>query len=250
MRAVGQTDKGKVRTNNEDRVAIITNQTGQQLFVVADGMGGHRAGQIASELTVSYLTTYFEKLMIRMDDDQAQRWLGQTLQLINEKLFQEGELNPDLKGMGTTIVCAIDIDEDTLAIAHVGDSRAYIVNEKEFKQITEDHSLVQELVKKGEISNEEAKIHPRRNIVLRSLGVSGFVKVECQIIEKESKDILLLCSDGLNDALTEQEMITLLTSKLTIEDKVKKLIDAANTHGGQDNISVIIAVSEKGGDEL
>lgn len=89
MRAVGQTDKGKVRTNNEDRVAIITNQTGQQLFVVADGMGGHRAGQIASELTVSYLTTYFEKLMIRMDDDQAQRWLGQTLQLINEKLFKK-----------------------------------------------------------------------------------------------------------------------------------------------------------------
>lgn len=241
MRVVAQTDKGKVRPNNEDRVAIITNPTNQQLFVVADGMGGHRAGQIASELAISYLTTQFEKLMIRMDEDQAQRWLRQTIQRVNDNVLQAGAVNETLNGMGATIVCAIDIDEKTLVVAHVGDSRAYLVNHQTMTQLTEDHSLVAMLMKKGELTIDEAKIHPRRNVVLRSLGMDGFVEVDCQLVYKRVDERVLLCSDGLTNKVSDDDIRAIVMSEASLSQKAATLIQQANDNGGNDNISVIIA---------
>jgi PPM family protein phosphatase len=239
MRVAFQTDIGKIRPHNEDSGGVFVNKDGDYLAVVADGMGGHRAGDVASEMTITYLKNMWEETTNISSPDIAEQWLKEHVAKINETLFQHSLHNDECQGMGTTIVGAI-CTKQFVTVGHIGDSRCYLLNSYGFQQITEDHSLVNELVKTGQISKEDAEYHPRKNVLLRALGTEKQVKLDIKSLVLEENDMLLLCSDGLSNKVSEQAMIDILTSKQSIEDKAQALIDLANEHGGEDNITLAI----------
>lgn len=244
-----RTDIGQKRKNNEDAVGVYYNQEDIPLAIVADGMGGHQAGDVASQMLVQNLGEAWEIETVT-EQDVILQWLLKKIQLENEKIFEQGEQNISLSGMGTTIVAVVPIG-NKLLLAHVGDSRAYLFSNGEFKQVTEDHSLVNELVKSGEITKEQALVHPRRNVLVRSIGMPGVVEIDVVDIDWQSKDILLLCSDGLTNMLSDEEIANILQSEITLEQKLDMLINLANEAGGRDNITVLIMVNqEDGGEQL
>lgn len=244
-----RTDIGQKRKNNEDAVGVYYNQEDIPLAIVADGMGGHQAGDVASQMLVQNLGEAWEIETVT-EQDVILQWLLKKIQLENEKIFEQGEQNISLSGMGTTIVAVVPIG-NKLLLAHVGDSRAYLFSNGEFKQVTEDHSLVNELVKSGEITKEQAVVHPRRNVLVRSIGMPGVVEIDVVDIDWQSKDILLLCSDGLTNMLSDEEIANILQSEITLEQKLDMLIHLANEAGGRDNITVLIMVNqEDGGEQL
>jgi PPM family protein phosphatase len=239
MKVAFQTDIGKIRPHNEDCGGIFVNKDGDYLAVVADGMGGHRAGDVASEMTITYLKNAWEEASNISSPDIAEQWLKEHVAKINETLFEYSLHNDECQGMGTTIVSAI-CTKQFATIGHIGDSRCYLLNSHGFQQVTEDHSFVNELVKTGQISKEDAEHHPRRNILLRALGTEKQVKMDIKTLILEDKDMLLLCSDGLSNKVSEQAMTDILTSEQSIEEKAKLLVDLANKHGGEDNITLAI----------
>ncbi|GHH96512.1 Stp1/IreP family PP2C-type Ser/Thr phosphatase [Neobacillus kokaensis] len=240
MKAVFKTDKGKVRLHNEDAGGIFVNQDGSRLAIVADGMGGHRAGDVASEMSVSHLKQEWEAAKGIITADAAEKWLEDQITAVNYKLLEHASNNSECDGMGTTIVAAITTDRFA-TLANIGDSRGYILNETGFKQITEDHSLVNELVRTGQISKEDAEHHPRKNVLLRALGTEKVVEIDIATIIFEEGDILLLCSDGLSNKVTEKEMSEILLNEDSLDDKAGTLIKLANDNGGEDNITLVIA---------
>lgn len=233
------TDKGKVRQHNEDNGAIVFNQNGQRLAIVADGMGGHRAGDVASSLTVEKLTELWEKTVAIETADEAEKWLKTNILHVNHYVLEYATNHPECEGMGTTIIAVIST-ENFSTIAHVGDSRCYLFNEIGFKQITEDHSLVNELVRLGQISKEDAEHHPRKNVVLRALGTDEVVEIDLITIIFEEGDMILICSDGLSNKVSVQFMTEVMKKNDTLEWKATSLIQAANENGGEDNITVVI----------
>jgi PPM family protein phosphatase len=239
MKVAFQTDIGKLRPHNEDCGGIFLNKDGDYLAVVADGMGGHRAGDVASRMTITYLKKAWEETTNISSPQIAEQWLTQHVAKINEELFEHALNHDECQGMGTTIVSAI-CTKQFVTVGHIGDSRCYVFNAHGFQQITEDHSLVNELVKTGQISKEDAEYHPRKNVLLRALGTEMRVKMDIQSLVLEENDILLLCSDGLSNKVSEQAMIDILTSEQSIEIKAQMLIDLANEHGGEDNITLAI----------
>ncbi len=239
MKTVFYTDKGKVRQLNEDSVGVFVNQHGDHLAVVADGMGGHRAGDVASQLTTSMLKELWEKTERFHTADEAEIWLSTTIDHINNEVFSYSQSHSECEGMGTTLVGAI-CTSLFATIVNIGDSRGYILNENGFHQLTEDHTLVNELVRSGEISKEDAEHHPRKNVILRAIGTEAAISMDIKTIMFEDEDILLLCSDGLSNKVTEQEMKEILLNPLSLESKGEKLIHLANENGGEDNITVII----------
>ncbi|RIW36362.1 Stp1/IreP family PP2C-type Ser/Thr phosphatase [Bacillus salacetis] len=239
MKSVHYTDKGKVRQHNEDSVGVFSNKEGDCLAVVADGMGGHRAGDVASSMTINK----FEELWVSEGKftkaEQAEKWLQDKITEINLNVFNHSQTNIECEGMGTTVVAAI-CTENFATVVNIGDSRGYILNESGFSQLTEDHSLVNELVRSGQISKEDAEHHPRKNVLLRALGTEEKVEMDTRTIIFEEDDILLLCSDGLSNKVSENEMKDILSRSEDLDEAGQRFITIANENGGEDNITLAI----------
>lgn len=240
---------GRVRETNQDFVKVFKNQSNIIMGIVCDGMGGHQGGDVASTMAVSHLGHNFSKTDFT-DPELAQKWLTVQLKLENEIILETADRFSDLNGMGTTVVLAVAFDEKIL-IAHLGDSRAYLYGSNDFKQITQDHSLVNELVKMGEITEQQARNHPQKNIITETLGVSSTINPEFDNLEVHAGDIFLLCTDGLTNSLTDPQIQQILATKnLTLKERCNKLINEANRLGGGDNITVcLLAYVEKEDDK-
>jgi serine/threonine protein phosphatase PrpC len=227
MKAAGRTDRGKVRELNEDTFGY-----NDCLFVVADGMGGHQAGEVASAIAVETIL----KANLTGDITAA---LKKTLALANQTIFAQAEKNTQLTGMGTT-VAVLYLDNNLAYVTNIGDSRVYYLSNNKLNQLTSDHSLVNELVKNGEITVEEAKSHPQRNILTQALGSNDTLDPEIIKLEINKGDKFLLCSDGLTSSVSETLIEELISQKIDPEIIVDQLINSANEFGGADNITVVL----------
>lgn len=234
------TDQGKVRQHNEDAGGVFRNLDQQELSVVADGMGGHRAGDVASKMVKDYLSQKWEKTKQILSRDDAQIWLKEVVIEANEKVFQYAENNPECSGMGTTVI-AVMFASDFVAIAHIGDSRCYRFHNHELLQITDDHSLVNELVRTGQISREDAAFHPRKNVLIKALGTDLSVEPDILIAEWEEKDRLLICSDGLTNKISDKELALYLEKEDCLDNIGQELVSLANERGGEDNITLVLS---------
>lgn len=245
------TDIGKLRPHNEDNGGIFVHPKNEQqlLAIVADGMGGHNAGDVASKMTSELFKEAWETREPFSNPTEAEQWLVETIEQINAKVFTHAKENKDCQGMGTTVVAAI-LTADFITFAHIGDSRGYLFNKSGFVQKTVDHSLVNELVRTGQITDEEAEHHPRKNVLLRALGTEECISVDCITINWEQGNYVLLCSDGLSNKISQVEMAELLSEEGQVGDKVTKLVQTANERGGEDNITVaVIYYSEDGSED-
>lgn len=244
------TDQGLIRSQNEDYGGIFYNTNGQVLSVVADGMGGHKAGDVASKMAVSLLKDIWEKSNEFTSPDKVEQWLSGAIISLNESIYRFAMDKEAYEGMGTTAVITV-IAKDFFTVAHIGDSRCYLLNENGFNQITEDHSLVNELVRTGQITKGDAGHHPRKNIVLKALGTEQHVEADIRTLGWERGNKLLLCSDGLTDKVIDDDLRELMESDINIKKIGQKMINLANEYGGEDNISLIIInhkQTEKEGD--
>ncbi|MDT8859076.1 Stp1/IreP family PP2C-type Ser/Thr phosphatase [Alkalihalobacillus sp. MEB130] len=233
-----RTDVGKIRAHNEDSGGVFKNDIGV-LAVVADGMGGHRAGDVASAMTTTYLQDVWGEVEEMATVVDAEKWLIEQFEQINEHLYAHAEKHSECRGMGTTLVVAL-CTEEFISIAHIGDSRAYIYNEFGFQLKTSDHSLVQELVRNGQISEEEAEHHPRRNVLLQALGTEREIKIDVTTLQVEEEQHVLLCSDGLTNKVNHDELKAHLEGAGELSIKAEKLVHLANERGGEDNITVAL----------
>lgn len=236
MKSYYLTDVGKVRSHNEDSVLIIENTSGETLMLVCDGMGGHRAGEVASSLAVTHFGKRFQKLSSVGSKLDAVNWLNDNISEINEAILDYAKTHFDSTGLGTTIVLALKTD-NFLIFGNIGDSSGFVLKNHRLHKVTKDHTLVNLLVEAGDITKEEAKTHPKRNVLMKALGVGE--NIDMDIFEVETDvDGIFLCSDGLTNMLTVEQIEKVLEEDLTIEEKVKKLIKKSNARGGVDNISV------------
>jgi PPM family protein phosphatase len=248
MNSIFKTDPGRVRILNEDDGGIFVNKDGYSLAVVADGMGGHRAGDVASKMTIDMLEEAWNGTENIHTADQAEKWLREKISEVNQKLFLHSNENPECEGMGTTIIAAI-CTEQFITLAHIGDSRCYLLNESGYKQLTEDHSLVYELVRTGQISKEDAENHPRKNVILRALGTEQTVEMDISTVMFENGDQLLICSDGLSNKVSEKEMVEILSNQEeSLQRRADTFVQLANEYGGEDNITLVI-VEHSAGEE-
>lgn len=238
------TDPGKVRTHNEDSVVIMTNKNDETLMIVADGMGGHRSGEIASSIVVSHVGKSFSNLETLGTKEDAKEWMKNVISESNVLIYKYTLDNPDSMGMGTTIVMSV-ITKDYLLFGNIGDSSGYVLKNNHLHKITVDHTLVNLLVKSGELTEEEAREHPRRNVLMRALGTNMSVEMDIFDVETEV-DGILLCSDGLTNMLKDDQIAKVLIEESTIENRVKKLIIKSNNRGGTDNISIAFVEKKEG----
>lgn len=242
MRIIARTDPGKVRSSNQDSYAAGEFRNGVAWAVVCDGMGGSVGGNIASSTAVrsisERITTAYRE---NMSSSSIRNLLVTAITNANFEIFDMATANPELSGMGTTVVAAI-MDEETLYVAHAGDSRAYVLDKKGITQITRDHSLVQKMIENGEITAEEATRHPSKNLITRALGVDENLRVDFNEAPCAEGTMLLICTDGLTNYVSDDEILeTVLGGRHT--DFAGTLVDLANEHGGGDNITVV-AVEE------
>ena len=233
------TDVGQKRTNNQDYV----NRAGRTMIILADGMGGHRAGNIASEMAVTDLGVAWVDTQIDTVNE-VREWFANNLEIENQKINQLGQ-DEAYKGMGTTLEAVAIIDNQAI-YAHIGDSRIGLIRGEEYHQLTSDHSLVNELLKAGQLTPEEAASHPQKNIITQSIGQKDEVQPDFGMITLEPGDYLLLNSDGLTNMISGSEISDIVTSDIALADKAATLIRFANNAGGLDNITVaLIAVNEE-----
>ena len=230
------TDPGKVRDHNEDNVIIEVNKSNEVLLAVADGMGGHRGGEIASSIAISNISKEFKKLDKLGSKEDAILWIKNSVSEANVEIYKYTEEHPDSKGMGTTIVLSV-LTKDYLLFGNIGDSSGYVYKNKSIHKITNDHTLVNLLVKSGELTEEEAKNHPRKNVLMKALGAQTTVEMDIFDVETDV-DGILLCSDGLTNMLDDDQISKVLNEDITIKEKISKLIIKSNNRGGTDNISV------------
>ncbi|MBD5472098.1 MAG: Stp1/IreP family PP2C-type Ser/Thr phosphatase [Lachnospiraceae bacterium] len=236
MRSFSVTDIGKKRKLNQDYVYVSETSIGNlpNLFIVADGMGGHNAGDYASKCTVETITREvrgcFEKNPVRI--------LSKAIRIANDQIRRKAGEDESLSGMGTTVVAATCLGH-YLQVANVGDSRLYIIG-SEIRQITTDHSLVEEMVRMGGIDRKDARNHPDKNIITRAIGALDTVEIDFFHEELKPGELVLLCSDGLTNMLEDEEIGAILKEPVSMEEKAQRLIEAANDNGGKDNITVII----------
>lgn len=233
------TDRGQVRKHNEDAGGLYYNADHQVLAVIADGMGGHQAGDVASQLANDLIKEKWQQLSLLKSQKEAEEWLSLCIGEINKSIYDHSLRNKECEGMGTTIVLSI-CSQKFLTVAHVGDSRGYLLHNNSFKQITEDHSLVNELVRSGQISQKDAEQHPRKNIIIKAMGTEADVQEDILSVEWKEGDRLLLCSDGLSDKLNEQELAAFLQNNEGLKESGQEMIRLANERGGEDNISLIL----------
>ena len=237
MKTFSMTDIGRKREINQDYVFATDETIGNlpNLLVVADGMGGHRAGDFASRFTVEVLAEEVQN----SKETHPEQILGNAIQTANERLMEEAAKDSRLEGMGTTLVAATILDH-VLYFANVGDSRLYLIN-KEIRQLSKDHSMVEEMVRLGGLTEEEAKHHPDKNIITRAMGVKD--KVEPDFFEYRLKggDTILMCSDGHTNMVDDDEIFQIVKSARDIVEAVETLIQRANENGGSDNIGIVLA---------
>lgn len=230
------TDTGIVRDHNEDSVIIIKNSDDSILMAVADGMGGHKAGEVASSLAISYLSNRFMESFFKMNKAGAVEWIKTCVNEINGQIFKYTEENPESKGMGTTLVMAI-ITEEYILFGNIGDSSGYVMKDNKLHKVTHDHTLVNLLLAAGELTQEEAKNHPKKNILMNALGINDPIEIDVFDCNMDIDEILL-CSDGLTTMLTDDTIEKVLLEDISVSEQVVKLIKKANNRGGNDNISV------------
>jgi len=246
------TDSGMVRSHNEDSIA---SDEGKGLVVLADGMGGYNAGEVASGMATTVLVTEIQQLLEQQEpfqlDEQtgqpfAQRLLREQIAKANTSIYQAAQSQPQYAGMGTTLVVALFYDNRT-TVAHIGDSRLYRLRGDEFRQITKDHSLLQEQIDSGMITPQQAKLSQNKNLVTRALGIDPTVEAEIHEYETLPDDIYLLCSDGLCDMVSDEDMgMALQTLGGNLRLCAQQLVQMANDNGGRDNVSVILVRVRKG----
>ena len=229
MRAGVATDPGRRRRHNEDAYVCAP-----PLFAIADGMGGAQAGEVASGLAAAVLSE-------AAGEDLGEERVRALIQEANRRVFRRSSEDAAASGMGTTMTVAlVDGGDGSIALGHVGDSRAYRVRGGRLDQLTDDHSLVGELVRSGKLSAEEAEVHPQRSVITRAVGTEPEVDVDTFTVESEPGDVYLLCSDGLTDMVPDREILSLLSRSDDLDWAARSLVDAANAGGGEDNITVVL----------
>ena len=237
MEAYAQTDVGRMRPINQDYIFYSIMPVGnlQNLFVVADGMGGHNAGEYASWYTVETLV----QLIRESKEQNLYEILAQSIQEVNQRLIRKSYEEDRLRGMGTTLTLATVVDK-TLYVVNIGDSRTYLINEQEIRQISQDHSLVEEMVRLGGIKPEEAKHHPDKNIITRAIGAKADVDVDFYEHRLKRGDIILMCTDGLSNMVEDEELFRIIRQDKDIQEIGGELLMKANRNGGLDNIAVVL----------
>ena len=236
-----ESDIGLKRAVNEDRAAVIERPDNLKLAVLADGMGGHNAGDVASEMAISLMRTSFLSATAEQLATPTARlqWLNEAVSHTNNEIYQYSLTNEGCKGMGTTLISCV-LDGTHCTIAHVGDSRLYYFTDQAAQLITRDHSYVNVLIDKGAISEEEAKNHPNKNVIIKAIGTERTIKPDFYELTLATESYVLLCSDGLSNKLTTDEMVAIITLPKTIKERGKMLVQLANDSGGEDNISLIL----------
>ena len=247
MKSFYLTDAGKVRDHNEDSVIIVKNNEGSYLMAIADGMGGHSAGEVASSIAIGYLGKHFKETFINMSKVDAVKWIRDAVDEINTLIFQHEKTHPESKGMGTTLVMAV-LTNNYLLFGNVGDSSGFVIKDKKLHKVTYDHTLVNLLVSAGELTKEEASNHPKKNVLMKALRAATEVDVDVFDCDMDISEILL-SSDGLTNMLDKTQIEKVLLGEGTCDEKVVKLIRKANNRGGTDNISVAYLVREEGEDK-
>ncbi len=228
---------GRRRDMNQDYMYTSTTPVGSlpNLFVVADGMGGHNAGEYASRFTVDKMV----EVISQNRQQEPVAAMKEALTEANSQLLEEAGADPSKSGMGTTVVAATVIG-DLLHVANIGDSRLYVIDHEAIRQITRDHSLVEEMVRLGEMDKAAAKVHPDKNIITRAIGVTRELAVDFFEVELRPGDMILLCSDGLTNMVEDEEIKEIVLEQKNIVEKAEKLINTANENGGKDNITVVL----------
>lgn len=238
------TDPGKVRSHNEDSVTIINNDKSEFILAIADGMGGHKAGEVASKIAIDHIRDSFYKLDTIGSKDEAIEWLRLIVKEINNKIFEYAKEHPESKGLGTTLVIAIKTN-DYILYGNIGDSSGYVIKNNTLHKVTKDHTYVEVLINNGRLSEESAKHHPGKNLLTRALGANNPIEIDIFDVDTSVKG-LFLCSDGLTNMLTKEQIEKILNSDLEVEEVVIKLIRKANSRGGTDNISIAYLKKESG----
>jgi protein phosphatase len=247
IEVAGETNVGMKRSHNEDNFSIIE-ESG--LYIVADGMGGHASGEVASQMAVDALREFFGATA----DDPERTWpykmdrtkgyeenrLITGIKLANLRIYESAQRDARQRGMGTTIVSMFAV-EDGVYVAHVGDSRVYRVRDDKIEQLTEDHSLLNDYIKMKRLTPEEIANFPHKNVIVRALGMKDTVKVDTRYEQPRAGDVYLLCSDGLSGPVTDEGILEILTTGNDLKQAASRLIEAANSNGGPDNITVILA---------
>ncbi len=241
MKSCGNTDVGKKRNTNQDYMFCSDVPVGAfpNLYIVADGMGGHKAGDHASHFAVDR----FVELAEQTKQTNPVTLMRTLLGWVNEEVYQEAQSEEAFRGMGTTFV-AITVINGKGYVVNVGDSRLYLLHNDTIRQVTIDHSLVGELVRRGELTPSEARRHPRKNVITRAIGVEAEVLPDFFEIEMQPEDKVLICSDGLSNMIDDEELKQIISSDRDIDDMVRYLIDKANYYGGYDNIAAVVIVNE------
>ncbi len=236
LKTFSKTDIGQKRRLNQDCVYTCEVPLGNlpNLFIVADGMGGHNAGDYASAYTVKAI----EREVMLCEETEPIKIIKEAIECANEEIYKKAEAEEDFKGMGTTVVVATILD-DILYVANVGDSRLYLIDE-EIQQITKDHSLVEEMVRFGEIDRGAARLHPDKNIITRAIGASEAIEIDFFEVDLKPGDLILMCSDGLTNMIEDEDIRMVARAQRDVVQIVEELIKIANHNGGKDNIAVII----------
>ncbi len=245
MKILGKTDIGLVRETNQDAFTFGSFDDGNCWAVVCDGMGGVSGGQVASGICVEKVSEALKRGYRKdMTISSAKNLLATAINAANSAVFKQSQENLELKGMGTTVVAVVVLGSIAV-ITHVGDSRAYLIN-TDIKPITKDHSFVQLLIDTGKITEEEAKVHPDRNVITRAVGIEHIVDVETDIVDINSNDKLLICTDGLNGYVPDAEILK--TVNEYGDSSTEKLVETANNAGGRDNVTVVIIADDVQGE--
>lgn len=236
MKSFDETNIGK-RTSNQDKVAIVNTHDCQLLALVCDGMGGHNSGELASKIVCEYVVECFKRMPVFISAEEAQKWLKEAIIGANGITKKQAQTSTLHAGMGTTIVVAL-LYKNKVYVANVGDSRCYYVNDT-ITQWTNDDTFVNELIKSGVISKEEAKFHPKRNVLMKAMGIEDMLDIQIQEYEM-LPGYLLLCSDGLYNAVNDEQIKEIVTDSSSVADKCHRLIELALKQNGSDNISVAL----------
>ena len=239
IKAYAKSDIGKVREINQDAYYISDSLDQVQLYMLADGMGGYNGGEIASKLAIQSAKSYIENNFKEIEKDRESiiQLVGSSMEYANMVVYEKSKENKDLEGMGTTLEICV-IYNKKVYIGHVGDSRIYRIRKEFMRKLTQDHSYVQKLVKDGTITKEEAMHHPQKNMLMKALGCNAFVEPDVMVKGFLKEDILIMCSDGLTNLVSQEEIFK--EAKKDIEQAPKELVEKANNNGGYDNITVVI----------
>lgn len=233
------TDIGKIRETNQDQAFVYTNKNRHIIGIVCDGMGGHKAGAFASLLTSKIILDEFIEAPKFKGPGEASRWAHDTIMLANTKVREKSESDENFEGMGTTVCLAVVI-EKKIIVANVGDSRCYVFHNKELELITEDQTYVNILVKKGKITPEQAVSHPDRHVLMYAVGTIDKPQIDISVVDNAGKILVMLCSDGIYNVVSDKYMKTILDSSLPIDQKAISIINDGNQNGGYDNMSIVL----------